>query len=718
MKSLPPPEPASATPQSTLGDSPKPFRRTLACVRCQQRKKKCSRVFPCPHCLRAKVQCVVATPAPRHRRRRPNQALKERLARCEELLEKHMDKDDECPLNFPAVVASSHSQSDPSTSKWISSDGKLVEEGGKLAFMDNHLLELVHDEIQAMRELVKAQGGDDSPLDTDTPDDECDLVFGGESPQSNIEYSWPNPALVFRLWQLFLDRVNPLTKVIHVPSFQPYVAQATSGPQQLPENITTLMLAIFLMAAVSLSDGECEGILGDSRELVINRFSSAVRRSLQRLGILQRIDLVVLQTLVLYMISLQGRYNRHSAWILNGFVIRIAQKLGLHRDGEALGLKPFESEMRRRVWWQIIAIDCKFALFSGLGHSLLPRDWNVREPQNLNDADMFPSATHPFPDRDGPTDMILCLTQCKITKFLVETPGLEPLKMMSQLDDLKAEDSQPDALRDEQINHYRMHFDTLEESLHRLLETRCNPSAGQVHNIARGVVTTILNQKRELINGFGYQSESNTIIQSKDYNAFASTVAIMEHATSLYTSTESTGFLWFVLLNVQLDVFTYMVVQLGHRIEGRTVERAWTQVEILYQFHQALFDLNNTTFWRLAHFVLRAWAKRGDRLSCLGQFREIPAYIERLQRNLVLTSDSETIRPNPSSLSFDDAAEPILGMEAEDGRPVGIPCRPGDGSMGTGDTDWSFLDTIATAQFQEATGTAFMGYGAGPWVEW
>lgn len=58
-----------------------------------------------------------------------------------------MDKDDECPLNSSAAAAYSHSQSDPSISKWIPSDGKLVEEGGKLAFMDNHLLELVHDEV-------------------------------------------------------------------------------------------------------------------------------------------------------------------------------------------------------------------------------------------------------------------------------------------------------------------------------------------------------------------------------------------------------------------------------------------------------------------------------------------------------------------------------------------------------------------------------------------
>lgn len=73
--------------------------------------------------------------------------------------------------------------------------------------------------------------------------------------------------------------------------------------------------------------------------------------------------------------------------------MRVAQKMGYHRDGELLGLSPFETEMRRRIWWQIIMQDAKNAMVSGLSHALLPLHWDTKSPQNVNDADLFPTAT-------------------------------------------------------------------------------------------------------------------------------------------------------------------------------------------------------------------------------------------------------------------------------------------------------------------------------------
>ncbi|RMJ18632.1 hypothetical protein BHE90_008553 [Fusarium euwallaceae] len=61
-------------------------KRILACVLCQQRKKKCDRKSPCSNCIKLKAVCTPSTPAPPRKRRRPNQDLLERLARCEALL--------------------------------------------------------------------------------------------------------------------------------------------------------------------------------------------------------------------------------------------------------------------------------------------------------------------------------------------------------------------------------------------------------------------------------------------------------------------------------------------------------------------------------------------------------------------------------------------------------------------------------------------------------
>ncbi|KAI5458997.1 hypothetical protein BGZ63DRAFT_269807 [Mariannaea sp. PMI_226] len=60
--------------------------RILACVLCQQRKKRCNRQNPCSNCIKLKVTCIPSTPAAPRKRRRPNQELLERLARCEALL--------------------------------------------------------------------------------------------------------------------------------------------------------------------------------------------------------------------------------------------------------------------------------------------------------------------------------------------------------------------------------------------------------------------------------------------------------------------------------------------------------------------------------------------------------------------------------------------------------------------------------------------------------
>ncbi len=109
--------------------------------------------------------------------------------------------------------------------------------------------------------------------------------------------------------------------------------------------------------------------------------------------------------------------------------------MGLHRDGELLGLPPFETEMRRRIWWQIILIDTVYALMSGLGQSLLPRSWDTRQPNNIHDADLYPTMTTLQP-RNGPTDMIYCLVCYEMAKMMMDTPNLETVVLGNEVSGL------------------------------------------------------------------------------------------------------------------------------------------------------------------------------------------------------------------------------------------------------------------------------------------
>lgn len=65
--------------------------------------------------------------------------------------------------------------------------------------------------------------------------------------------------------------------------------------------------------------------------------------------------------------------------------------MGLHRNGEQLGLPPFQSEIRRRLWWHLLCRDGRAGEDYGLENTnglLLMSD--VSLPLNIDDADLYP----------------------------------------------------------------------------------------------------------------------------------------------------------------------------------------------------------------------------------------------------------------------------------------------------------------------------------------
>jgi hypothetical protein len=320
--------------------------------------------------------------------------------------------------------------------------------------------------------------------------------------------------------------------------------------------------------------------------------------------------------------------------------------MGLHRDGEILGLGPFESEMRRRLWWQIIMLDAKYAMLSGLSHSLLPRGWDTKAPKNVNDADIFPSATDPFLDRDGPTEMIFCLMTYKIAQFLVQSPGLEAVILATEL-----EVAGPGGPNSAQLAEYRKTIENLGRELLTLLDKYCDPTAGPVHVMAIDMRTHILQKLMELITPPKDQPEWGSEIRTRKDNAFKVAVGTLEHNEQSYEAAKDKGFLWFSMLHFQIDVFMYMAGQLCHRTEGKLVDRAWRQVEVVYAFHRELLDVaTNKTYATLAVFILKAWKTREETiLQHTGQAPEVPFYIEHLRATMP-NDDYKTVPTPPAPL--------------------------------------------------------------------
>jgi hypothetical protein len=393
-------------------------------------------------------------------------------------------------------------------------------------------------------------------------------------------------------------------------------------------------------------------------------------------------------------ISLQGRYNRHAAWILNGVVLRIAQKMGLHRDGEVLGLSPFETEIRRRVWWQIMMVDAKYALMSGLSHSMLPRVWDTKEPKNVNDADLFPAATEPVQDREGPTEMIMVMVFNRLARFLVETPGVEPMILLSDHEAFRG----PHGPSSQHIEMYKVLIANLATSLLEITDKFCDPTAGPLHEMALEVKAEVL-QKLEHMLLPAKEREFSDEVKTPADNVFQVAVEATTHNNELKMKAKNNLFAWFSRLYFQDNMFMFIVGQLCIRTTGKLVEKAWIAVETTYDSYPDLYDVTQRSYYQIALYVLRAWRTRVGvlraRASLSGMPVVVPEFITKLRA--VMPAQDETASSTTSGAA---AAATVASIKSEASSSASLSMMDGPGIASVPSTGPSTVpDTAATNNY-------------------
>jgi hypothetical protein len=144
--------------------------------------------------------------------------------------------------------------------------------------------------------------------DPEASDDDFDFVLGSRS-KVNIRSRHPPPERILQLWQVFIERIDPLTKLVHVPTLTPAIQKATSNIGTIPRSFEALMFAIYSVAVMSLTDGECTGRLGESRKTLLSRYIAATKAALSRARFMGTTSRVVLQALVLHILTVRDIYE-------------------------------------------------------------------------------------------------------------------------------------------------------------------------------------------------------------------------------------------------------------------------------------------------------------------------------------------------------------------------------------------------------------------------
>ena len=100
----------------------------------------------------------------------------------------------------------------------------------------------------------------------------------------------------------------------------------------------------------------------------------------------------------------RAKDSEFGAYIVLGIIVRVAMRLGYHRDASHYpSISPFDGEMRRRTWSMIFQHDLVTSALVGLPRMIREGETDAAEPKNLLDADFDEEMTelpHPRPSTD------------------------------------------------------------------------------------------------------------------------------------------------------------------------------------------------------------------------------------------------------------------------------------------------------------------------------
>ncbi|KAL2833544.1 hypothetical protein BJY01DRAFT_225143 [Aspergillus pseudoustus] len=369
----PKPQPSSSSSET----SPAPEYAVLkpkSCLACRKRKVKCDRQLPCGNCSRWTIECIFPSPI----RRCPRARTKAGAARSR-------------------------------------GDQALHDRIHMLEAQVSELMETVSAQAERLRS-VTTLGGSMFPL--------------SHTWAHSVAPLSPSLALGQTYWRVFLERVDPLIKVVHRPSASRILRSAMDNPTSLNEGQGALLQVIYLACITAMDEADIQANLQMTKAAAVSTYRMAAEQALARAGFLTTNDWNTMQALVLFIALSRLQNNHKSAWTLAGLAERL--DISLEEDSSRFG-----AEMRRRLRWHMWYLNRRIQDDRGSNSTTSPVGADL--PLNCHDSELSQMMTSPPTMQNSWTEMSFCLLRYDLatTERIVENdvPWLIKAKSVRECQD-------------------------------------------------------------------------------------------------------------------------------------------------------------------------------------------------------------------------------------------------------------------------------------------
>lgn len=298
--------------------------------------------------------------------------------------------------------------------------------------------------------------------------------------------------------------------------------------------------------------------------------------------------------------------------------------MGLHRDGVSLGLSPFETEMRRRLWWHIVQVDIRVSDIVGTKPSADLFSGDTKTPLNVADEDLVPNMVNPPAERNGITSIVLCLIRCELVNFMrIFSPNA--------LDDVRLEAL---ASSDVTIEKKDILINQLEDLLERKYLRYCDP-CNSTHALASIFCRSLICKMRLLAHNPRRLGNSGiTISQSERDLIFANATKLLEYVNVIQESAVFEKLRWQMGSTYLWNTVLCVLIEARHRKTGPEVDQLWKLLGSVFSKYTEMFEETaGTVYTAMGRWTLQVWDEYVSATTAEGRPQPVtPEYIDAIRR--------------------------------------------------------------------------------------
>jgi hypothetical protein len=105
------------------------------------------------------------------------------------------------------------------------------------------------------------------------------------------------------LWQTYLTNIDPILKVLHIPTSERLIELALSSPEQTSPNTRCLLTAVQFAAVTSLNEVQRQNAMGISRESLLATLKNQMKESLDAAKLITSHSMINLQAFVIFLVG-------------------------------------------------------------------------------------------------------------------------------------------------------------------------------------------------------------------------------------------------------------------------------------------------------------------------------------------------------------------------------------------------------------------------------